>query len=478
MQVFATTPLALFMLLYIMVRGPVKGLWCLFLVLPMGAAAAMNVSGLGSIYMADFVIMAMWASLLLFPTGFSELFATLKPGRPGFILLLLLIVSLLSAFFMPRFFRGDTEVFMLVKVPDWGMAFRLRPLEPTTQNISQPIRFMISMSAFVILTTLFRKHGSAMQIHKGMILATWVNVLLAFLDVASHAVGFNDLLDVVRTSNMAMLDDQRIMGIKRIAGGFAEASAFGFYTMGLFAYWMRYWFSDKTSWKSGLIALLMFALIIRSTSSSTYLALIAFLGLYFLWHFRTMFKARRALLIYISTIVAVPMMMIVFIMLFTLNPILSGMLDEILLTKMSSDSGVERMMWNTQALTAMIDTYGLGAGIGSVRASSFLYACLGNIGIVGTALYLVFIAQFLLARPPKSERDTHTAAVIAGLQASCIGFLIQAMMSAPYPNLDVVFFAHAGLAMGLLRRQEILVRRKKRPTRARPVRMGAARSMA
>lgn len=478
MQVFATTPLALFMLLYIIVRGPVKGLWCLFLVLPMGAAAAMNVSGLGSIYMADFVVMAMWASLLLFPTGFSELFATLKPGRPGFILLLLLIVSLLSAFFMPRFFRGDTEVFMLVKVPDWGMAFRLRPLEPTTQNISQPIRFMISMSAFVILTTLFRKHGSAMQIHKGMILATWVNVLLAFLDVASHAVGFNDLLDVVRTSNMAMLDDQRIMGIKRIAGGFAEASAFGFYTMGLFAYWMRYWFSDKTSWKSGLIALLMFALIIRSTSSSTYLALIAFLGLYFLWHFRTMFKARRALLIYISTIVAVPMMMIVFIMLFTLNPILSGMLDEILLTKMSSDSGVERMMWNTQALTAMIDTYGLGAGIGSVRASSFLYACLGNIGIVGTALYLVFIAQFLLARPPKPERDTHTAAVIAGLQASCIGFLIQAMMSAPYPNLDVVFFAHAGLAMGLLRRQEILVRRKKRPTRARPVRMGAARSMA
>ncbi len=477
MQVFATTPLALFLLIYIFVRGPVKGLWCLFLVLPMGAAAAMNVSGLGSIYMTDFVIIAMWASLLFFRTGFSEVFATLRPGRPGFLLLLLLVVSLLSAYFMPRFFRAETEVFMLVKVPDWGMAFRLRPLEPTTQNISQAIRLVISTSAFVVLATLFRAYGNAQQVHKCMILATWLNVLLAFLDVTSHAVGFNDLLDIIRTSNMAMLDDQRIMGFKRIAGGFAEASAFGFYTMGLFAYWFRYWFSDQTSWKSGLIVALLLALIIRSTSSSTYVALGAFLGLYFVWHFRTMFKARRAFLIYTATMVAVPAMLIVLVLTFALSPVLQGMLDELLLSKMSSDSGVERMMWNTQAFTAMLDTYGLGAGIGSVRASSFLYACLGNIGIVGTVLYLVFIYQVLMARPPLRSRESYTSTVAAALQASCVGILLQAMMSTPYPNLDVVFFAHAGLAMGLLRHQELVGRRRVRRRAYRPMPISSARAM-
>ncbi|NVO25206.1 hypothetical protein [Donghicola mangrovi] len=471
MQLLTTTPLAMFILVYMFVRGPIKGLWLLFFTLPMGAAAAVNVSGLGSIYLIDFAVISMWAALLIHPTGLQQIFATMRPFRPGFTLLLLLIVALLSAFFLPRFFRGQTEVMMLVQVPDWGMAFRLRPLEPTTQNISQSIRLMISMSSFVILATLFRAYGSAAQVHKAMILATTVNLIITILDIGSYAVGMPDLLDAIRTSTMAMLDNQRMLGVKRVAGGFSEASAYGFYTVGLFGYWLRYWFNDKSSWQSGMVALLQMLLIIRSTSSSTYVAMGAFLGLYFLWHFRTMFKARRAMLIYAAVLIAVPALMTIFVMLFTLNPMLKDFADEILLTKMSSDSGVERMGWNAQAMTAMIDTYGLGAGIGSVRASSFLYACLGNIGIIGTALFVVFIGQVLLARVPKSQRGTQTEAVVGALQASCVAFLMQAMLSFPYPNLEVVFFAHAGLAIGLVRRHEIIERRRVIARRTDPVRM-------
>ena len=39
---------------------------------------------------------------------------------------------------------------------------------------------------------------------------------------------------------------------------------------------------------------------------------------------------------------------------------------------------------------------GLGAGLGSVRASNWLIACLGSIGALGTFLFVAFLTAFML----------------------------------------------------------------------------------
>jgi hypothetical protein len=55
--------------------------------------------------------------------------------------------------------------------------------------------------------------------------------------------------------------------------------------------------------------------------------------------------------------------------------------DASITNKLGSASGVERTSWNMVGLRAFFETFGLGAGIGSVRTSSFLVGVLANLGI-------------------------------------------------------------------------------------------------
>jgi hypothetical protein len=63
---------------------------------------------------------------------------------------------------------------------------------------------------------------------------------------------------------------------------------------------------------------------------------------------------------------------------------IQGLLNTMVLDKMSTDSGVERSSWNRQAMQNFFDTFGFGAGNRSVRASSVLFGIPASLGVVGT----------------------------------------------------------------------------------------------
>ncbi|AXI46691.1 hypothetical protein C1J03_12055 [Sulfitobacter sp. SK012] len=113
MQFLTTTPLALLLFGAILLLGPVRGLWCFFLSMPLGSAAALGLTGLGTLSMPDFCIVALWVSLLFHRVGLANLAGTLKPGQPGFLLLLVLVISAIGAIFMPRVMTGWTDVFVV-----------------------------------------------------------------------------------------------------------------------------------------------------------------------------------------------------------------------------------------------------------------------------------------------------------------------------------------------------------------------------
>ena len=70
------------------------------------------------------------------------------------------------------------------------------------------------------------------------------------------------------------------------------------------------------------------------------------------------------------------------------------------LSKMQSSSGVERNSWNQQAWSNFRDSYGLGVGLGSARASGFALVLLSNVGLAGT-----------LTGWPLASATAHSAAV-------------------------------------------------------------------
>ncbi|WP_323991512.1 hypothetical protein [Nguyenibacter sp. L1] len=101
--------------------------------------------------------------------------------------------------------------------------------------------------------------------------------------------------------------------------------------------------------------------------------------------------------------------------------------------KGDSQSYKERSMADTDALTVAAQTYGLGAGWGSVRASSLVPSLLSTVGVVGVVGLLVFdwclLRGAMAARrvvPPCPER-----LVIDGCLPALSGRMIAALFSGP-----------------------------------------------
>ncbi|MEM9552288.1 MAG: hypothetical protein AAGA05_14000 [Pseudomonadota bacterium] len=465
MQFVSTTPLAVLMFAGLLWLGPVRGLWILFLSMPMLSASAVNLPGLGSLTLTDACIMALWLSILGRGVGAARLFGTAIPSQPGFPLLLLLVFATIGAIFLPRLFAGQTEVFVLIRTLETG-SILLSPLSPTGGNISQLVRLVMAGSVFFLLATMFRITGDHVQVYRAMVAATLLHIVLSVIDIGSYALGLPDLLDVLRTASVAMLDNQIVLGIKRLTAGFPEPSSFSYYTIGLYGFWLRYWFGARNSRLSGLMLLAVLALLVRSTSTSAYICLLIFTLLFLSWQFAEIARAQRATTLYVVLTTALPALAGIFVVLYNFVPAIPNLIDQILLSKLQSDSGVERMNWNLQALVNFAETYGLGAGIGSVRASSWMSSTLGSLGLIGAAVYVWFVAATLLQRPPVALRRSDAAHIVAALQSGCAAILIQSLITKPYPNLETPFFAMAGLAVGLCR--YLTLKDRSRATRHAP----------
>ncbi|WP_246395697.1 hypothetical protein [Gluconacetobacter tumulisoli] len=128
-------------------------------------------------------------------------------------------------------------------------------------------------------------------------------------------------------------------------------------------------------------------------------------------------------------------------------------------TKRDSQSYQERSMADTDALSVVPQTYGLGAGWGSVRASSLIPGLLSSIGIVGMVGLLIF--DWRLVRESMTARRLVPACpeslVIDGGLAALAGRLIAACMAGPTIGAPD-FYLMMGLVIAATARIRVWVR--------------------
>lgn len=457
MQIVPSTFLALAVILLLLWRGPFRGLWLFMLLTPFGAAAAFNLPAVGgaSIGAMDLAAVALFMIVFLTPDGIARLAGTMRAGQPGFYLMLLVVFSIASAVLLPRLFQGATEVFGLSRA-DNQTTIILVPLRPTSGNFTQLFRILLDAMTFLALATVFRLRPDPRPVLTAVIVATGVHLTLGAVDVLTVNIGAQGLMDVIRTANYDMLVGTTMGGITRMVGGFPEASSFGYYSLGLFGFWLQYWIlGQKRGLALAMVAISGF-LLLRSTSSASYVAGIVFLLTFALMSVTLGAKSRinrRGLsLAFGGALIAWLALLAIFTAYQTVES-LSAFLDTVLFEKADSSSGVERMRWNTYAWQNFLDTWLLGAGIGSVRASNWLLACLASIGLIGTLVFLGFL--YTLARLPATSQMPERDAIIRALKAGCLAMFLSAMLTTATPDLGVFFFALAGLAAGLSRGGQI-----------------------
>lgn len=453
LQFVPSTLIAVFAIVALVGLGMQRGLWAFMVLAPFGAAAAFNLPALGgaTIGVLDLGAVTLFCMVLLTRGMMSSLLGTFRPFGPGFWLACAIVVAGISAIFYPVLFAGQTEVFGIARQEGEGRIARY-PLGFSTGNITQLFRLVLDFFTFAALATAFRRQSEVRPVLTALAVATTVNFTLGWLDVATAKFGLTALMEWLRSANYSMHITDTMAGMKRMIGGFPEASTFGYFSLGLFGFWLQYWLLAPGSRLSRWMLALATISVIRSTSSAAYLALVVFLvtfGLYLILRNLRAEASRRSIVLVFGGLIMGWVLVIAIAASYELVQPVTDFLDRALFNKMDSDSGVERMSWNTQAMQNFYDTYGLGAGVGAVRASNWLIACLASVGVIGTFFFLAFLASLGMA-PSRPGWDPR-AVVVKSLKAGCLAMLCAALLTHPTPDFGVFFFALAGLIAGLSR---------------------------
>jgi hypothetical protein len=450
--------------------GPKLSIFALLIASLLGASAAAFITALNNanVQPAHFLLVFLAADVLLRGDLLRGALASLAVPRAGFWLFLTLTYGLLTTIFMPRLFAGATYVFNIAQGGTGGAGIVQVPLGPVSANVTQTLYFAGDFVCFLVFYAYSGARDGLEAVGRAMIACAFVNTGFALLDVISHVTQTAELLSFLRNTNYRMLDDVELAGFKRIVGSFTEASSFAYATLGLFAFAFTLWIRGIHARWAGAAAVLSFIALLLATSTTGYVGLSSFLAVQYVI-FLARLLARRATRNVVVFLVFAPLALSIVAVAVWMDAearhTVQQLIDITIFSKLDSDSGIERASWNAQALRALRDTMGLGAGIGSVRASSWLIAVPASIGILGALAYGMFVACVLVGRT-SARRDPTASAVQSAARASCLAQILASSVAGSFIDLGLVFFALAGAACAPRRADT-------EPAGARPARLPA-----
>jgi hypothetical protein len=364
-------------------------------------------------------------------------------GRPGFWLLATMVYSTISAYLMPRLFMGQTFTYAVRAV---GGNF-MSPLAPTTSNLTQSIYFVGSFVCFMVLSGFGSSYPGQKTLARAALACVILNLAFVVLDLLTYWTHTAELLSFIRNSTYSVLSEVEIAGVKRIVGSFVEASSFSYWTLGYFAFATSLWLSGVATRLTLTLSVLSFVALLLSASTTAYVGMAGFLFIQYLVAGKTLLfrPVRTQMMIFV---LAAPIILGLAVVLIFLNEAASAyvgnFLDTLIFHKMSTDSGIERSSWNSQAIQNFIDTFGFGAGNGSVRASSFPIAVISSFGIIGSLTYGLFLVTIWVGQ--NRPADATFAATKTAARSACLAWLIAASASSAFVDLGLPFFAFAALA--------------------------------
>jgi hypothetical protein len=425
----------------------------------MGAAAALFIGGANiqpaHLFLGFAAASAFWRS--------REREASLRAlsfPRPGFWLLCLVAFGVLSAFLMPRLMEGYMPIVPL-GVTEHAPTGTTVPLGPVSSNLTQSIYLTGDLVCFVAIAAIASSPAGFVAVANGIIACALVNILFALLDIGTYYSGTGWLLGFMRNAQYVLHVESEVGGLKRIAGGFSEASAFCQYTLGLLGFTGTLWVCARRPTLTGVIAWTLLVLLVLSTSSSGLAGTPPVLLLLY-WTAARRHGFHPSQPVASAALLCTPLVVVALLIAAQFDPDLTkpirDYIDELIFNKATTDSGIERSFWNTNAIQNFYDSFGFGVGLGTVRTSSFPLALLSNVGVIGTAFYLLFAVTAFARRrgiPGSYQSDVRLAA-----RNGCIGLIIGQTISSAAVDQGLLFYVLAGLACAEPERSDVRVFRQ------------------
>lgn len=414
----------------------------------LGAAAALFI-GAANISPAHLMLGFLAFGVLSHRHALAAAIRSLHPNEPGFWLACLVLYGVASAFFLPRVFAGLTDVVPLGSsmFDDTGSTV---PLVPVSSNLTQSVYLAANLLAFVTVVAVASTRAG-FEATVGALLAYCIaNSVFAVLDLATYASGTQDVLGLIRNTRYTLHTETEIAGMKRIAGSFTEASSFARSTLGVLGFSGTLWVCGIRPRLTGALAGLSLVLIVLSTSSTGLAGAPVMLLALYATALASLVRGgagRRAVFFAIGApIVGLTALLLVLLYPGAANAVY-GYVDLVLLNKPNSDSGIERSSWNAVSFQNFLDSWGLGVGLGTARASSFAIALLATVGIPGAFFYIIFILECFLR--PRGAPDSLEANVAVAARNGFVGLLIGDLLVSPVLDQGLFFCMLAATAAAI-----------------------------
>jgi hypothetical protein len=330
--------------------------------------------------------------------GMKPFFASMIDPRRFGLLTLCTLYALVSALFLPRAFEGRVDVIVMRLVTIAAP----QALGPSASNFTQSFYFVITSLTTVSLYFAAADKQRRLALMQAFRFGATVTIATGIVDLVAAGAGLSALLAPFRNAAYALMTDDEVMNVKRVVGLTPEASAYAGLGMSFLALQLLQSPYPKSLGGGPLVkwslCLGLLAATYMSTSSGGFVGLAAMAAVALaIMTFDAFTLRRRALLGLLLPLSLACIVLGLWIWWPDAFERPFAMIDALVFHKTASSSYIERSMWNRIAYQAFLGTHGFGAGMGSVRASSWIFAVLGNIGLPGALLLAGFMVQVLLA---------------------------------------------------------------------------------
>ncbi len=432
----------------------------LIMSLAFGATAIVSLPALGGSSPMIYVVFvfALLGSVVLRRDLNRDLTTLFSQQPAAWLLVILGLYAVFGSYLLPRIFAGETTAF----IPEQsGGGIVEVPLVPVNGNITQTLYLLLGILSSIALGVLLLERKLFIGIRQGFLACATLHVVMGFMDLFGKLVGVGDVLAPIRTASYAMLTDAGVAGFWRIAGAYSEASAFGSATVVLLAFTFSYWRGTRDRLALAL-TLSLVALLVLSTSSTAYVAgailLLCVMGSVANSAFRDRLSTQDVVLLGASIAMLSLMLGIVLYDEKVLDPI-SRLFDAMVLNKAYSASGQERAYWNYQSLMSLYDTVGLGMGLGSSRASSWLIAVVSQLGIVGSLM--IGLLLLAIVRADRFNRsvaaDREIRAIALSVRSACLAGVLTSSLSGGNADPGMFFFIGVAVVLGYQRQSMLTI---------------------
>jgi hypothetical protein len=350
---------------------------------------------------------------------------------PQLWLLAFTAIGVLGAAFLPRVFAGVAHA-MGSRGSINEAAFTA--VSPSGTNIIQAFYLVLNLMLFSIASYLVatREHGVRWAL-KGVACGLAFACLLGLYQLVAFYAGLPWPTEIINSNTgVGQFPDQMAGGIKRITSTFWEPSLLGYNFVGCLGLFLL-------GGRAPALGVFALCVLMLSTSSLGYFGLVALVAVWLVLDKRVSggAKARIALAV-VATCLA-----FIAIDYLWLD---SQALHDLVLNKADSSSGVGRSTADGLALQTFIESGGLGVGVGSTRASSFLATLLATTGLPGVLAFGAFAVTLVHGCYRSADAESRQMCF------ALIGFLIVWIIAIP-DLVQATFWLVAGVASGHLRRQ-------------------------